>query len=270
MDQNLKAKFEKLREVVNKTGGCVVAYSGGVDSSLVLSVAKEVLGDRCVAVIAESSIYPKRENNEAVKWVKSQKISYRIIHSEELDIPGFSTNPPDRCYHCKKELFKKMWEVARQLGFGAILDGTNADDALDYRPGMKAALELQVISPLMEAGITKDEVRKISRDVYNLPMADKPAMPCLATRFPYGSPITRYKLKQIETIEDHLHNLGFHNFRARHHGDILRIEVGQDELKRMLEEGLRQSIIRFSKEAGFTYVTLDLEGYRTGSMNKIV
>ncbi|MGQ9616349.1 MAG: ATP-dependent sacrificial sulfur transferase LarE [Spirochaetota bacterium] len=267
MEENLKAKLEKLREVIITTGGCAVAYSGGVDSSLVLSVAKEVLGDRCVAVIAESSTYSRREFNEAVGWVKKQEINYRVIHSEELDIPEFSNNPPERCYHCKKELFKKVWEVARQLGFGAVLDGTNADDLLDYRPGIKAAGELGVISPLMEAGITKNEVRKISREVYRLPMADKPAMPCLATRFAFGSSITRYKLKQIEAIEDQLYNLGFRNFRARHHGDILRIEVGQDELRWVLDEDLRRSIIRFSKEMGFTYVTIDLEGYRMGSMN---
>ncbi len=268
MKAEYKTKLDKLRRIIEETGGCAVAYSGGVDSSLVMKVAHEVLGKRSVAVIATSSTYSKREFGVALEWVKDQKIVYRIIHSEELDIPEFKFNPPDRCYYCKKELFTKVKEVAREYGFNAVLDGTNADDVRDYRPGMNAAKALNVISPLKEAGLSKDEIRTISKEVYKLPMADKPAMACLASRFPYGSTITEEKLRQIESIEELLLKYGFKNFRARHHGTVVRIELDVEEFDRMLKINIRNSIVQYAKKQGFTYVTLDLQGYRTGSMNE--
>jgi uncharacterized protein len=263
-----KAKLDKLKRIIEETGGCAVAYSGGVDSSLVMKVAHQVLGERSVAVIATSSTYSKREFGEALEWVKDQNIGYRIIHSEELDIPEFKFNPPDRCYYCKTELFTKVKEVAFEYGFNAVLDGTNADDVRDYRPGMNAARALDVLSPLKEAGLSKNDIRVISKEVYQLPMANKPAMACLASRFPYGSTITEEKLKQIEFIEEQLLQYGFKNYRARHHGTVVRIELDVEELDRMLKRDIRDSIVRCAKKQGFTYVTLDLQGYRTGSMNE--
>ena len=261
-------KLNKLKKILKKTDGCAVAFSGGVDSSLLLAVARDVLGDRCLAVIATSSTYPQRESDQAVEWVKSQNIPYIVIISEELDIPEFITNPKNRCYHCKKELFDKISKQAHAHGLKHVADGSNADDAGDYRPGMNAARELGVLSPLMQAGLTKEDIRTIAREVYHLPMADKPSMACLASRFPYGSSITRDKLDQVGTIEAFLDREGFRIYRARHHGDILRLELGPDEIKTIMNADTRNKIITFAKKQGFLYVTMDLEGYRTGSMNE--
>ena len=268
MTPQCKEKFHKLKEILKRTGGCAVAFSGGVDSSLLLAVAREILGDRCLAVIATSSTYPERECNQAIEWVKTHGFQYVIINSEELDIPEFSANPKDRCYYCKHELFSRVREQALTHGLQWIADGSNADDAVDFRPGLKAARESGVLSPLMEAGLTKDDIRTIAREVYHLPMADKPSMACLASRFPYGSPITRNKLNQVEKIETFLEHEGFHVYRARHHDDILRLELGQEEMSAILNDNIRKKITKFVKDQGFIYVTLDLEGYRTGSMNE--
>ena len=268
MTPQCKEKLHKLKEILKRTGGCAVAFSGGVDSSLLLAVAREILGDRCLAVIATSSTYPERECNQAIEWVKTHGFQYVIINSEELDIPEFSANPKDRCYYCKHELFSRVREQALTHGLQWIADGSNADDAVDFRPGLKAARESGVLSPLMEAGLTKDDIRTIAREVYHLPMADKPSMACLASRFPYGSPITRNKLNQVEKIEAFLEHEGFHVYRARHHDDILRLELGQEEMSAILNDNIRKKITKFVKDQGFIYVTLDLEGYRTGSMNE--
>jgi len=268
MIPELTTKLERLRSILKNTGGCAVAFSGGVDSSVVLSAAHEVLGERCLAVIATSSTYPEREYRRAIEWVEQQGIPHVVISSEELDIPGFSQNPADRCYYCKKELFEKVGEQARIHGLGFVADGSNADDAGDYRPGMTAARELKVLSPLREAGLTKEDVRALAREVYRLPVADKPSMACLASRFPYGSEITRVKLGQVEQIEVFLERQGVRVFRARHHGDILRLELGPEEMNAVMNVDMRRKIILMAKELGFIYVTLDLEGYRTGSMNE--
>jgi len=267
MHQAMK-KLQRVREILRQTGGCAVAYSGGVDSSLLLAVAHEVLGPRCLAVIATSSTYSPREFESAKRWADQQGIRYVIVESEELHIPQFSDNPPDRCYYCKQELFSKVRQQAQAHGLPHIADGSNADDVHDHRPGMKAAEELGVLSPLKEAGMTKADIRTVAKNVYKLPMADKPAMACLASRFPYGSPITAEKLAQVGRIEDYLARNGFRVYRARHHGQVLRLELGPDEMISVMQPDFRHKFVQFAKRQGFTYVTMDLQGYRTGSMNE--
>lgn len=268
MTPEIQARLDRLREILADTGGCAVAYSGGVDSSVVLAAAHEVLGDRCLGVTATSSTYSRRECGAAIRWAAERGISHATIVSEELDVPGFRDNPPSRCYHCKKELFAKVRAAGLQRGLHHVADGTNADDTGDYRPGMRAATELGVLSPLRDAGLTKDDIRTLAREVYHLPMADKPAMACMASRFPYGSAITEDKLRQVEAVEDFLEESGFRVYRARHHGDVLRLELGPDEMARIRQPAVRDACVRLAKDQGFVYVTVDLEGYRTGSMNE--
>ncbi|MFC1607099.1 ATP-dependent sacrificial sulfur transferase LarE [Candidatus Latescibacterota bacterium] len=268
MNPEQERKLESLKNILKATEGCAVAFSGGVDSSVVLAAAYDVLGERCLAVIATSSTYPEREYKRAVEWVKEQNIPHVVISSEELDIPEFSCNPTNRCYHCKKELFVKVGEQAHEHGIKWVADGSNADDTGDFRPGMMAAKELKVLSPLKEAGMTKEDIRAVARDIYKLPVADKPSMACLASRFPYGNEITGEKLGQVEQIEEFLEGEGFRVFRARHHDDTVRIELGPEEMKMIADDGVRQKVTEVAKTAGFTYVTIDIEGYRTGSMNE--
>lgn len=263
-------KLSKLKGLLKSWGGCAVAFSGGVDSTLLLTVAHEIMGKKCLAVIATSSTYPKREYDEALKWVQDQDIPHTVIVSEELDIQGFSDNPPQRCYYCKKELFSKIIDEAKRFGVSVVADGTNSDDTGDFRPGMKAIRELGVQSPLLECGLTKNDIRLISREIYNLPTADKQPMACMASRIPYGSVVTKEKLKQVEAIEDFLAEKGFKVFRARHHGDLLRIELGKDEMTMLQDGTLTSELVEFAKRAGFVYVTLDLQGFRSGSMNEVL
>jgi len=268
MNDECAKKLEKLKGILGETGGCAIGFSGGVDSTLLVAVAHEALGDRCHAVISTSSTYARRECEQAISWISDQGIPFTVIESEELDIPGFSDNPPDRCFHCKHELFCRIAEVGAALGLKQVADGTNADDESDYLPGRRAAKELGVLSPLLEAGMTKQDIRDIAREVYDLPVADKPAMACLASRFPYGEKITRDKLEQTQAIEEYLQDQGFRVYRARHHGDIIRIETGPDEVEKLMVPEMRRKIVELAKEQGFLYVTLDMEGYRTGSMNE--
>lgn len=268
MDECCKVKLDELKNNIKTLNGCVAAYSGGVDSTLLVAVAREELGDRCLPVIAVSSTYPKREFEAAVGWLNESGIPFVVVESEELDIPGFAENPTNRCYYCKQELYAKIWRIANEHGLPAVIDGANADDVGDFRPGMQAAREMSVRSPLLECGLTKADIREISRTVYNLPTADKQPMACLSSRFPYGSRITGEKLRQVEAIEEYLADNGFTVFRARHHGEVLRLELGQQEIALLLQGGLRDSLIRIAKESGFTYVTVDLEGFRSGSMNE--
>ena len=261
-------KLQKLKQILADTGGCAIAFSGGVDSSLLVTVAHEVLGERMLAVIATSSIYPERECKWALDFVQSRNIPHIVVDSEELDIPGYSANPRNRCYYCKRELFEKVWAQAKAHGLPRVADGSNADDAHDYRPGLEAAREFEVISPHRMAGLTKQDIRTIARENYHLDVADKPAMACLASRFPYGFEITRDKLGQIERMEIFLEQNGFRIYRARHHGDVLRLELGADEMASVFADGLRERIVATAKSLGFLYITLDLEGYRSGSMNE--
>lgn len=268
MSESPIKKLDCLKKTLAATGGCAIAYSGGVDSTFLVAVAREVLGDRCLAVLAASSTYPKREFQSAVEWLEANSVPHVVIHSEELDIPGFSENPPDRCYFCKKELFGKVRAEAEKRGLNAVADGANADDAGDFRPGTAAARELGVISPLRDCGLGKQDIRTLSREVYHLPTADKPSMACMSSRFPYGSRITREKLSQVEAVEDFLFEKGFRTMRARHHGDLVRLELGEQEMLRIRDDALRAEIIAAAKRAGFIYVTLDLQGFRSGAMNE--
>lgn len=264
-----KEKFEKLKEILLNLKSVVIAFSGGVDSSFLLTVASEVLGEKVLAVIAKSATYIKKECEGAVEFCESRNIKYRIITSEELEIPEFRKNPLERCYYCKHELFIKIKKIAYEVGFAAVADGTNADDVEDYRPGMKAARELVVISPLIDAELTKPEIRELSREM-GLPNWDKPSMACLASRFPYGTEISFEKLKKVEKSEEILNRIGFRTIRVRHHDTIARIEVGKEELTRFLRADLRTEIVQELKKLGYKYITLDLEGYRTGSMNEVL
>jgi len=263
----LDRKYEILRESVRKTGGLAVAFSGGVDSTFLAAVAAAELGDKALAVTALSPTYPAREQSEAAKLAEKIGIRHVEIESNELDIPHFADNPTNRCFFCKQELFCVVRAVAAKEGLAHIADGTNADDLLDHRPGMRAAREGDVLSPLLSAGLTKDEIRELSRRLH-LPTAEKPALACLASRFPYGSKITEQKLSAVDRVEDVLRSLGFKQVRVRHHGEIARIEVEPAELARLCEPELRAQVIAAAKEVGFLYVSADLVGYRTGSMNE--
>lgn len=259
--------LQQLKDNIEKAGSLAVAYSGGVDSTFLLKVAHEVLGDKVIAVTARSSTYPEREFKEASEFTRSAGIRHVIIESEELDLKGFADNPPDRCYMCKYELFSKVKAVAEKYRIKFIAEGSNIDDLGDYRPGMRAIKELGIISPLKDAGLGKDAIRKLSKQM-GLPTWDKPAFACLASRFPYGEKITRQKLAMIDKAEQYLLDLGFIMVRVRHHGDTARIEVGEDERPRFFNLTLMDTIYRKFREIGFAYTALDLKGYRTGSMNE--
>ena len=268
MDAALNDKTNKLRAILAAMSGCVIGFSGGVDSTLLFSVAADVLGERALAVTATSKTYPERELNEAL--VLSEQIGGRhlVIVSEELDIPEFRDNPRNRCYYCKKELFGKLRAIADQEGLDYVLDGTNCDDAGDHRPGRVAGAELQVRSPLEEAGFTKQDIRDLSRAL-GLPTWDKPAFACLSSRFPYGTAITSERVDRVGLAEESLRTLGFRTLRVRYHGTVARIELGEEEFVRAAGE-LRGEVVRLVKAAGFTYVALDLQGYRTGAMNEAI
>ena len=263
-------KLASLQEKLRQSGSVLIAFSGGVDSSFLLKVAHDTLTPakgRVLAVTATSSTYPARELEEARQIARLIGAEHRVIQSEELDIAGFAQNPPNRCYYCKGELFGILVGIARKEGIGAVLDGANADDSLDYRPGAQAAREAGVISPLKEAGLTKAEIRELSKDM-GLPTWNKPAFACLASRFPYGETITQTKLSKVERAEEVLRTLGFNQIRVRFHGDVARIELNPDEIARAVEPEISSKIYRQFKEIGFAYVTVDIMGYRTGSMNE--
>jgi pyridinium-3,5-biscarboxylic acid mononucleotide sulfurtransferase len=262
-------KLEHLKKRLRSLESLAVAFSGGVDSTFLVKVAHDVLGNHVLAVTARSSTYPEREFREAIKFITDNKIPHETIISEELDIEGFSDNPPNRCYFCKRELFSKIVEAARQRSIRQIADGSNLDDLGDYRPGMQAIQELGVISPLKEAKLTKQDIRDLSREM-NLPTWDKPALACLASRLPYGHKITRDKLATIDQAEQLLRAHGFKQVRVRHHGDMARIEVAPEERARFFDACLMDRIYEEFKQLGFAYTALDLKGYRTGSMNETI
>jgi uncharacterized protein len=267
MKVNLIQKTAFLRSILTDMGGCVVGLSGGVDSTLLFAVAVDVLGQRALAVTATSKTYPERELNEARMLAERIGGRHLVVESEELDIPEFRDNPRNRCYYCKKELFGKLRAIADQDGLDFVLDGTNCDDAGDHRPGRQAAEELRVRSPLEEAGFTKQDIRDLSRDM-SLPTWDKPAFACLSSRFPYGTAITAERVGQVGLAEESLREIGFRTLRVRFHGTVARIELGEKEFVRATGVK-RDDVVRLVKAAGFTYVALDLQGYRTGAMNEV-
>lgn len=270
LSETTTRKLDDLRSILRHMESVAIGYSGGVDSTLLLRVAVDVLGSRALAMIGQSETYPTKEFEEAVALAEGMGARFIVVRTEETDQLKFSENPPDRCYYCKTELFGKLQELSAREGIPWIADGTITDDLGDFRPGMKARSEQKVRSPLLEAGLSKAEVREISRHL-DLPTWDKPAFACLSSRFPYGVGITRENLTRVDAAETFLRERGFRLFRVRFHDtSTARIEVGPPELARLVAEPLRQDIVQHFKKLGFIYVTIDLQGYRTGSMNELL
>lgn len=261
----METSLSRLKLSVGRYRSAVIAFSGGVDSTFLASVAGEVLKKRVLLITALSSTYPASEQAAATAIADSLGLPHRVIESEETQIPGFSDNPPDRCYYCKKELFSKIAKIAVSEGFEAVFDGSNADDVNDYRPGRRVLAELGIASPLLEAALTKAEIRQLSRE-RGLSTADKPAYACLASRFPYGEKLTGDKLKRVDHAEAGLRGLDFGQLRVRSHGDCARIEIAPEAIETAWARRLEVEAI--CKKAGFIFVAMDVEGYRTGAMNE--
>jgi uncharacterized protein len=267
---SISQKMKRLREIIREMDSVLVAFSGGVDSSFLLKMAQDTLGrERVVAVTARSPVYPKREYAAARKLARAIDVQHLFIDSNELDLPQFAANPVNRCYHCKKELFTQLKEIGRKMNLSSIAEGSTLDDEKDFRPGMEAIREMSIRSPLREAGLTKGEIRAQSRKL-GLPTWNKPSLACMASRLPYGDRIAPEGLGQIERAEQFLIHLGFCQVRVRHHGNTARIEIPPEEIGSLLEPRTRSRIVKRLKEIGFTYVTLDLQGYRSGSMNEVL
>lgn len=267
MNEAIIDKYAKLRKYLNELGSVAVAFSGGVDSTFLLKVAHDVLGDKAFAVTASACFFPEREQKEAAEFCRTQEIRQIICESDEIDNDAFRKNPKDRCYICKKDLFTRIKEIALKNGALYIAEGSNVDDNMDYRPGHRAIQEVGAKSPLRAAGLTKQEIRLLSKEL-GLPTWEKPSYACLASRFVYGELITREKLAMVDRAEQLLMDLGFRQMRVRIHGMMARIEVLPEDLDRIMQQEMREEIYTKLKAFGFSYVTLDLQGYRTGSMNE--
>lgn len=265
----LDEKYARLQETLRSLGRVAVAFSGGVDSTFLMRVAHDVLGKNALAVTASSESYPVEEFRMARELARSMGARQIVIQTRESGDPDYARNAPDRCYFCKSELFDEMAKVAEREGIPHILDGSNADDTGDYRPGSRAAGERGVKSPLRDCGLAKEEIRELSRRL-GLPTWNRPASPCLSSRIPYGSAITNEKLREVEAAERVLREAGFEEVRVRHHGPIARIEIPVAGFDRLLDPGLRDTVIGELRKIGFVYVTLDLRGFRSGSMNEVL
>ncbi|MFH1655704.1 MAG: ATP-dependent sacrificial sulfur transferase LarE [Candidatus Omnitrophota bacterium] len=265
MDKTLQKKLKRLKKILSEMESLLVAYSGGADSSLLLKVASNVLSDKVLAVTAESPTYPQSEINQAKKLANKLKIKHLIIKTDEFKNPNFLKNPADRCYYCKKELFGKLKKIAKKHKLNFVADGSNLDDNKDYRPGSKAVKEFKIRSPLKEARLTKRDIRELSKN-FRLPTWDKPALACLASRMPYNEKITKKDLKKVQKAEEAIKKLGFKQVRVRHHKNLARIEVPEKEISKIIN--YRRKLIGEFKKIGYNYVCIDLQGYRTGSMNE--
>lgn len=268
-DPALNEKFERIVARFRELGRVVVAYSGGVDSTLALKIGTLAIGEECIGVIANSETLTEDDFHLAVQIAEAHAFNLKVIEYSELEIEGYASNPVNRCYFCKHELHTRLGGVAKELGARAIVDGINLDDVGDYRPGLQAAQELGVVSPLREAGMTKDDVRRMAREL-GLSNWDKPAAACLSSRVPYGEKIDKTKLKQIEQGEAFLRRLGFRQARLRHHEKIARIEVDPSEIARLADPAIRDQVLPFMRSIGFQFITVDLAGYRTGSLNELL
>jgi pyridinium-3,5-biscarboxylic acid mononucleotide sulfurtransferase len=266
---SLETKLQHLRESFRAMRSVMVAFSGGVDSSLVLRVAHDTIGERVLALTTTSPTMPDDDRLNAISIAQALGVRHLIVESNELEIAGYASNPVNRCYLCKHNLFTVCIEKARELGIETIVDGLNLDDLHDYRPGIKAAAEMQVRHPLVEAELAKAEIRELSHSL-GLPTWDRPASPCLSSRFPYGTQITPQGLRQVERGEQVLRSLGFSVARVRYHGEVARIEVEASEIERMLDATIRETVDRELKKIGFRFVALDLRGFRSGSLNEAI
>jgi pyridinium-3,5-biscarboxylic acid mononucleotide sulfurtransferase len=268
-DVDVAAKHQKLREIVAGYDSALVCFSGGVDSMLLLRVAHDVLGDRCVALTAVSITMARSERQSAMELASTLGVRHEVVESNELERPGFAQNPTNRCYHCKSELLEIAAPAAQRLGLREVLLGTNLDDLGDHRPGLDAAKERGARQPMVEAQLDKAEVRALSKQL-GLPTWDKPQLACLSSRFPYGTEITPQKLQQVDAFEDGLRALGFRQLRVRYHGDVARLELEAGSMGRALDPEIRPRIVELGRRVGFTFVALDLAGFASGSLNQLI
>jgi uncharacterized protein len=268
-EDRLESKLSDLKERIGRLSSAAVALSGGIDSVFLLHVCREVLGDRVIAVTSTSVTTPGPDLEDARAAARSLGVRHLLVETSELELPAYSENSPSRCFFCKDELYARIREMVRGEGIEHILDGANRDDEGDHRPGMEAAREHEVLSPLREARLGKEEVRVLARR-YGIDIWDKPASACLSSRFPYGTKIVREDVVRVARAEEHLRELGFGGFRVRHHGDTARIEMPPSRIPDLLRDDVRDRIVARFKELGYLYVTVDLEGYRSGSMNEVL